>query len=178
MTTIVSQNHKGPENVTLDTDTPGTSTQSAIDCLKRILADGGLTADVSIAEPDGSDISVKIEGADAGLLVGPHGHTLDALQYLLTLLVNKHRDTRLRIAVDAAGYRARRADMLTKFAHSLADEVASSGQEAITDPLNALERRIIHTALVERSDIHTYSEGEEPNRYVVVSPRGEGENAG
>ena len=69
------------------------------------------------------------------------------------------------------GYRARRARKLTEFAKELAAEVGKTGQEAITDALNPMERRIIHTALVDHPDVETYSEGDEPNRYVVITPR-------
>jgi spoIIIJ-associated protein len=157
--------------VTSEINTPEEITGRTAECLRRIIAEGGFTAEVAVISTEGSDISLDVTGPDAGALVGPHGHTLDAIQYLLTLIVNKRRDDRLRIWVDAAGYRARRAETLAKFANTLADEVAASGQEAITDPLNPMERRIIHTALVERTDVQTYSEGEEPHRYVVVSPK-------
>jgi spoIIIJ-associated protein len=155
----------------LETDTQDSLGAEATESLRRIIAAAGLSADVSTGTAEGSDLALEITGPDAGCLVGPHGHTLDALQYLLMLMVNKKRVNRVRISIDAAGYRARRIETLSKFANQLADEVVSSGQEAITDPLNAMERRIIHTALVERGDVQTYSEGDEPNRYVVVSPR-------
>ena len=85
-------------------------------------------------------------------------------------MTNKGRDQRLRITVDADGYRARRAQTLTAFAQNWPPRSTATGQEAITDPLNPMERRIIHTALVDHPDVETYSEGDEPNRYVVVSP--------
>lgn len=158
--------------MTLDTGTQDGITSGAVDCLRNIIAAAGFDAAVSIGTAmEAGDIALEISGPDAGALVGQHGHTLDAIQYLLMLIVNKKRDNRVRITVDAAGYRARRIETLSKFANQLADEVVSSGQEAITDPLNPLERRIIHTALAERGDVSTYSEGDEPNRYIVVSPR-------
>jgi len=157
--------------VTLDTETQDGMSAVAAECLRRIITAGGLDAEVSIGTPDASDILLEITGADAGSLVGQHGHTLDALQYIVMLIINKKRETRIRITIDAAGYRARRVLTLSKFANQLADEVVSSGQEALTDPLNPMERRIIHTALAERGDVSTYSEGEEPNRYMVITPK-------
>ena len=157
--------------MTLDTDTQDGMSAVAAECLNRIISASGLDAEVSIGTADGSDISLEITGPDSGLLVGPQGHTLDALQYVVMLIVNKKRETRLRVTIDAAGYRARRIQTLSKFANQLADEVVSTGQEALTDPLNPMERRIIHTALAERGDVSTYSEGEEPNRYMVISPK-------
>lgn len=152
-------------------ESQGGMSAGAVECLRRIIEAGRLDAEVTIAAVEGTDIAVDIMGPDAGLLVGPHGHTLDALQHIVTLIVNKNLPNRLRISVDAAGYRARRAETLRKFANELADEVVSSGQEAVTDPLNPMERRIIHTALAERGDVQTYSEGEEPNRYMVITPK-------
>jgi spoIIIJ-associated protein len=162
---------KDMTTVTLETETQEALTAKAALCLKHILDGAGLNTEVGVGKTDGSDIALDIAGPDSGYLVGPHGQTLDALQYLLTLIINKQRDQRLRIWIDASGYRARRDETLRKFAHSLADEVVSTGQEAITDPLNPLERRIIHTALAERNDVQTYSEGEEPGRYVVIAPK-------
>ena len=92
-------------------------------------------------------------------------------------MVRHTRDQRPRLTVDADGYRARRAETLQRFAQQLAEQVMGSGQEAVTDPLNPMERRIVHTALVDHPDVTTYSEGEEPGRYVVVTPRF-GENGG
>jgi spoIIIJ-associated protein len=84
---------------------------------------------------------------------------------------NKTREYGPRIMVDADGYRQRRVETLTSFARDLAVQVSESGQEAETDALNAMERRIIHTALMDHPLVRTYSEGDEPRRYVVVSPR-------
>lgn len=139
--------------------------------LQNVLKTAELEAEAEIERIEGENTTLAVSGSDAPLLVGPHGQALDALQYLLSLMTNKSREHRLRITVDAAGYRARRTQTLVKFAQDLAAQVAKSGQEAITDPLNAMDRRIIHTALVDNAEIETYSEGDEPNRYVVVSPR-------
>lgn len=139
--------------------------------LGQVLELGHLEAQVTLTEDSADEIGLAISGTDAGILVGMHGQTLDALQYLLSLMVNKERYGRARITIDSDGYRERRSTTLTKFAQSLAEQVVSTGQEAITDPLSPLERRIIHTALSENIGIRTYSEGLEPNRYVVVSPK-------
>lgn len=119
-------------------------------------------------EPDG--ITIAFGGADAYLLATRHGQTLDALQYLASLVVNRRSGQRLRILLDADGYRERRAQTLRKLAHDLADQVKATGQEAVLDPLSPLERRIVHTALVDDPDVRTYSEGEEPERYIIISP--------
>lgn len=139
--------------------------------LQALLNSAGLEAEAAVESREGDTVTLAVTGPDASLLVGAHGQVLDALQHLLTLMTNKGRERRLRLTVDADGYRARRAQTLARFAQDLAAEVAKSGEEAVTDPMNAMERRLIHTALADHPDVQTYSEGEEPRRYVVVSPR-------
>ncbi len=143
----------------------------ALQLLQGFLAAAELDAEAQTEALQGETATYAVTGSDARLLIGPHGQALDALQYLLSLMTNKGGGYRLRITVDADGYRARRAQTLTKFAQELAAQVAANSEEAITDPLNAMERRIIHTALVDHPDVETYSEGDDPNRYVVISPR-------
>lgn len=142
--------------------------------LQTLLQLGELDARAAQESAQGETVTLAVHGPDAVLLVGPHGQALDALQFLLMLMTNKGQGSRLRITVDADGYRARRAQKLVDFANELAAEVAKSGQEAITEALNPMDRRIIHTALVDNPDVETYSEGDEPNRYVVISPRQSG----
>lgn len=145
--------------------------EQALHHLQSLLAAAQLSAEAQVEALEGESLTLAVTGEEARLLVGPQGQTLDALQYLLSLMTNKGRDQRLRITVDADGYRARRKQTLVKFAQDLADQVSASGEEAVTDPLNAMERRIIHTALADHALVQTYSEGDDPNRYVVVSPR-------
>jgi spoIIIJ-associated protein len=118
-------------------------------------------------------VDIDVDGPDAGYLIGRRGQILDALQYLTLVITTHKRDDvrRVRINVDADGYRARRAESLRALAQELAVQVKETGEEAVIEPLTALERRIVHTALVDHADVETYSEGEEPNRYIVISPR-------
>ncbi len=139
--------------------------------LQGFLTAAGLSAEAAVETLDGATATLAVSGPDAPLLVGTQGQTLDSLQYLLTLMTNKSREQRLRITVDADGYRARRAKKLTEFALDLAAQVAANSEEAVTDPMNAMDRRIVHTALVDHPDVQTYSEGDDPHRYVVISPR-------
>jgi len=139
--------------------------------LQGFLTAAGLSAEAAVETLTETSVTIAITGDDAPLLVGGNGQTLDALQYLLMLMTNKSRDQRLRITIDADGYRARREKKLTDFAMELAAQVAANSEEAVTDPMNPMDRRIIHTALVDHPDVETYSEGDEPNRYVVISPR-------
>lgn len=143
----------------------------ALTLLEGFLQSAGLDAQAAIQAEDEESVTLAVTGPDASLLVGPRGQSLDAVQYLLLLMVRHTRDQRPRLTVDADGYRVRRAETLIRFANELAEQVIASGQEAVTDPLNPMERRIVHTALVDHPDVTTYSEGTEPDRYVVVTPR-------
>lgn len=159
-----------------DTETETLSAQALVH-LQTLLSLAELSAVAEVESHYGETVTLAITGPDAPLFVGTHGQHLDALQYLVMLMTNKGQGNRLRVTIDADSYRARRAKKLTEFANELAAEVAKSGQEAITDALNPMERRIIHTALVDNPDVSTYSEGDEPNRYVVVTPRLSEENS-
>ncbi len=144
---------------------------TALAHLQTLLTLGELSAVAAPESLERETLTLAVTGPDASFLVGAHGQTLDALQYLLMLMTNKGQGSRLRVTVDADSYRARRARKLAEFANELAAEVGKTGQEAITDALNPMERRLIHTALVDHPDVETYSEGDEPNRYVVITPR-------
>lgn len=139
--------------------------------LQGFLTAAGLSAEAAVTKVDGDNATLSITGEDAHFLVGPQGDYLQKLDMLVMQMTNKGRASRLRVTVDADGYRARREQTLIKFAHDLAAQVMESGQEAVTDPLNPMERRIVHTALVDHPDVETYSEGDDPYRFVVVSPR-------
>lgn len=144
---------------------------AAREMLQQILELGGLEADACVREEVRDGIDVFIDGADAALLIGKHGQTLNSLQHVLSLMLKHRFGEHVRVSVDAENYRARRAESLTQMALELAAKVREAGQEAVMDPLNALERRIVHTALLNEPGITTYSEGEEPQRRVVISPK-------
>lgn len=129
-----------------------------------------IETEVILDEPEG--VTIAFTGPDSGLLVGRGGQVLDALQYLASMSINKrgYGGSRLRVIFDADRYRARREETLHKLAAELADQVRATGQEAVLDPLSPLERRIVHTALVGVEGVRTYSEGEEPDRYIIISP--------
>jgi spoIIIJ-associated protein len=106
-----------------------------------------------------------------GVVIGKHGGTINALQYLISLILQKRVGERVRLVIDAEGYRSRREQALRDMAHTYAQRVKDSGQEAVLDALQSYERRIIHNCLADDPDVFTYSEGEEPDRRVVISPR-------
>lgn len=112
---------------------------------------------------------INLRGEDLGVLIGKHGQTLDALQYLTNLAANRDADERTRIILDVEDYRKRRAETLSRLATRLADKVKRRGERVVLEPMSPQERKIIHMALQSDSKIVTYSEGEEPYRKVVIA---------
>ncbi|MDI9470916.1 MAG: RNA-binding cell elongation regulator Jag/EloR [Bacillota bacterium] len=119
---------------------------------------------------DGEHLRVEVEGNDVGAVIGRRGDTLNALQYLTSLTVNRACDEHIYVTVDVAGYRARRERSLIDLAERTAGRVLEVGKEYVMEPMTAAERRIIHTALQDWPGIRTESEGEEPNRSVIIIP--------
>jgi len=116
-------------------------------------------------------IVLEVTSTDPAAIIGRHGQTIDAIQYLVGVITNKRLMDKVRVVVDVEGYRSRREEALTNQALYLASKVKESGEEAVLEPLQANERRIIHTALADDPDVYTYSEGEDADRHVVISPR-------
>lgn len=130
----------------------------------------GLTGTVEVAE-DGDDLEVRVHGEHLGLLVGPRGTTLQAVQDLARVAAQRRlgdHDTRLR--VDVGGYRERRREALGRFALQMADEVRASGVARVLEPMSSADRKIIHDALAGQEGLVTRSEGDDPQRRVVISP--------
>jgi spoIIIJ-associated protein len=130
-----------------------------------------LDADVSVEYADGL-LTGRLLGQELGLFIGRHGQTIDAVQHLAQRIVLKGDDGGLRLLIDAGGYRARRAKALRAEADDAAEEAVRTGRPVELDPMPALERRLVHEHLRDRSEVETYSEGTEPERYLVVSPTG------
>jgi spoIIIJ-associated protein len=138
--------------------------------IDRVLDELDLDAGVEVAEHD-DEIVAEIEGEDdLGLLIGRRGQTIDALQLLCYRGAYRGRQDRKRVTVDAAGYRRRRAEVLERQAEQAAERADSTGSPVELEPMSASERRVVHNHLAERSSIETYSEGDEPERFVVVAP--------
>lgn len=114
-------------------------------------------------------VVINLRGEDLGILIGKHGQTLDALQYLTNLAANRDADERSRIVLDVEDYRKRRAETLSRLAMRLADKVKRRGERVVLEPMSPQERKIIHMALQSDNRIVTYSEGDEPYRKVVIS---------
>lgn len=129
-----------------------------------------MDVDVDIEKEEYSDtILLKVTGKDSGIIIGRRGETLDSLQYLTNLVVNKHSDTYKRVIIDVENYRKRREETLIRLADRLANRVARYRRDITLEPMNPYERRIIHSALQNNRFVETYSIGEEPNRKVVIS---------
>lgn len=137
--------------------------------VERVLAELGIEAEVEVTEDTG-EIRADIDGEDVGLLIGRRGQTIDALQLICYRAAFLGQDDRKRVTVDAAGYRRRRAELLCREADQAAERAASNGRPVELDPMSANERRVVHNHLAERSGIETHSEGDEPERFVVVAP--------
>ena len=113
-------------------------------------------------------ITFQVHGEDLGILIGKHGQTLDAIQYLINLVANKEVRRRCQIVVDVENYRSRREETLVQLAHRLGAKVRRTRQKIALEPMNAFERKIIHVALQNEKHIKTDSEGQEPYRHIVI----------
>ena len=118
-----------------------------------------------------NELSVSLSGGDMGVMIGKRGQTLDSLQYLVSLVVNKHRDVYIRVKLDTENYRERREQKLKSLARNIAHKVKRTRRSVALEPMNPYERRIIHSTLQNNRYVETYSEGEEPFRKVVIAPK-------
>ena len=139
--------------------------------VSTVVQELGLSASVRITEADGQ-IEALVSGGDLGLLIGRHGQTIDALQYLANSVMHR-RGLEAEVVIDAQGYRERRARMLHEVAVTAAAEARRTGQPVALDPMTSVERKIVHLRLKELAGVTTASEGNEPNRHVVVVPDAE-----
>ena len=131
----------------------------------------GLTATVTIEDGDEGGLVARVDGDDLDALIGRDGEVLDAVQVLAAQAVRRQPGGQRRgVLVDAGGYRAQRAELLARLAAKAADEAVEYGEEIELDPMSALDRRTVHMALVDRTDVETRSEGEDPKRRIVVVP--------
>ena len=142
--------------------------------LREILVAMGIAARVEILRRD-DQIVLNVTGSDLGLLIGRHGQTLDALQFLVGMAANKGAEERKRIVIDVQGYRRRHEESLRRLALRVADRVRHERKKAVLAPMNPADRRIIHLTLQGQKEVFTYSEGQEPFRRVIVSPQDKAE---
>jgi spoIIIJ-associated protein len=137
--------------------------------LERAAAAMGTSCTVTVEERDDTLVAT-LGGDDLGLLIGRHGQTIDALQYLANAMSYRRGGER-RVVVDAAGYRSRRESALRAIAQRTAEQASATGRRVELEPMSAVERKVVHELLKDDPEVETTSEGSEPNRYVVVLPR-------
>ncbi len=137
--------------------------------LEKLMKEMGLDVEVKVAT-NADSVYVDLDGKDTGTVIGKRGQTLDAVQYLTSLVVNKGEDEYIRVIVDAEGYRAKREATLEKLAYRLAEKSVKTGRSVRLEPMNPYERKVIHTTLQTVPSVTTRSEGNEPYRRVVIEP--------
>lgn len=142
----------------------------AKDFLDKVFSAMGINA-VTEAEYDeeNSTVEINVEGEEMGVLIGKRGQTLDSLQYLVSLVINKDSENYIKVKLDTENYRARRKETLENLAKNIAFKVKRTRKPVALEPMNPYERRIIHSALQNDKYVETYSEGEEPYRKVVIN---------
>jgi len=147
--------------------------EAAQEFLAGLIGEFGLDATVGFAEIDEDTVQVAADGDDLGLLVGPRGATLAAVQDLTRTFVQRQSENRTdRILVDVGGYREKRTAALRRFTEGIVDEVKSSGSERALEPMSPADRKVIHDTVNEIEGVETRSDGVEPSRYVVIQPAG------
>jgi spoIIIJ-associated protein len=140
------------------------------DVLEHVLAAIGVSAGIEIVEGD-ETLTATVVGRELGLVIGKHGQTIDAIQYLANAIVWRGRgEERKAVIVDAAGYRARREASLSALANRSAERAVSSARSVELEPMTAVERKVVHVQLKDYPGVVTRSEGTEPNRFVVIDP--------
>jgi spoIIIJ-associated protein len=137
--------------------------------LTDVLTEMGLDPQIDLVEEE-ECFFANVEGEGLGLLIGKRGQTLEAIQYITNIVANRHSSKRIRVIIDAEGYRKRREEVLQQLANRLAHRVERNGESVMLEPMTAHERKIIHTTLQNNPKVLTRSEGEEPNRKVIIQP--------
>jgi spoIIIJ-associated protein len=129
----------------------------------------GVNVSVAALTDEEGNVRVDMQGDTLGILIGRRGETLDALQYLTSLNVNRGQEAYTRVTIDTESYRAKREEALTRLANRMANRAVKTGRKVVLEPMNPYERRILHSALQLNDAVTTHSEGDEPNRHVVIT---------
>jgi spoIIIJ-associated protein len=171
LATVAKQDGAAPAAPHAD-DPAGPVAERAREILERIVEGIGARCRIDLHEED--DVLVATcTGGNLGLLIGKHGQTIDAVQYLVNAGVSRaFPDDRKQVVVDASGYRARREATLAAIAQRSAERALQLGSRVELEPMTAVERKVVHLALRDHPEVETTSEGTEPNRFVVVAPAG------
>ncbi len=139
----------------------------ALEFLYEVAEQMGLEIEISARSND-ENVFINIQGKDSGTIIGKRGQTLDAIQYLTSLVVNKEQENYIRVIVDAENYRAKREKTLEKLANRLADKVVKTKRSVRLEPMNPYERKVIHATLQHNARVTTRSEGQDPYRRVII----------
>ena len=150
----------------LEADSPAAVAKEFLAELTRLM---GVEVSIEMGTDAEGNVYGFMEGDTLGILIGRRGETLDALQYLTSLKVNRGREGYTRVTLDTENYRAKREDTLIRLANRMANRAVRTGRKVSLEPMNPYERRIIHYALQQNEGVTTHSEGEEPNRHVVIT---------
>lgn len=138
--------------------------------LEGLLEAFDLKGAVVVEAVDEETLEARVDGADLGLLIGPRGLTLQAVQELARAVLQKEGPGGPRLRVDVGGYRERRREALSRFAHTVAEQVLTTGTATSLEPMGAADRKVVHDTVNDIPGVHTTSEGEEPRRRVVIHP--------
>jgi spoIIIJ-associated protein len=151
--------------------TPEEAQERTLELLEQIVDALDLDAEIDVVINDDA-VTGTLEGEDLGLFIGKHGQTIDAVQHLATRIIQRDAGDgeRIRVEIDAAGYRDRRREQLEQQAEEAAEKALSEESSVDLPAMNAAERRIVHQHLRDREDVDTHSEGDEPRRYLVITP--------
>lgn len=149
-----------------DRATPAGKAQEFLQQVTQMM---GVNVAVAVSTDEEGNVRADMEGDTLGILIGRRGETLDALQYLTSLQVNKGQQEYTRVTLDTENYRAKREEALVRLANRMANRAQKTGRKVSMEPMNPYERRILHSALQDNPAVTTHSEGEEPNRHVVIT---------
>lgn len=144
--------------------------QTAYNFLQDVFDKMKMEVSIKVLMDDSNNMTIDLSGPSMGVLIGKRGQTLDSLQYLVSLVVNKETDSYIRVKLDTENYRDRRKETLETLAKNLASKVKTTRKKFTLEPMNPYERRIIHSVLQNNKNVETHSEGEEPYRKVVITP--------
>lgn len=150
----------------MDADTAAGKAQRFLMEVTRLM---NVDVTVAASTDDEGNVRVDMHGDTLGILIGRRGETLDALQYLTSLNVNRGQENYTRVTIDTENYRAKREEALTRLANRMANRAIKTGRKVVLEPMNPYERRILHSALQQNDAVTTHSEGDEPNRHVVIT---------
>ena len=160
----------GAKDAVIEAAVKNSVSDIASDFLKDVFAAMNMTVVVDVRyNADDNEMNIDLSGDDMGVLIGKRGQTLDSLQYLVSLVVNKGNEDYIRVKVDTENYRERRESTLENLAKNMAYKVKRTRRPLHLEPMNPYERRIIHSALQNDKFVTTHSEGEEPYRHVVIT---------